>query len=453
MIPVVLALLLVAAPVSGAAQPAEGATAPSEAGVAITGSTLTGESVPTVPAPGMGTFAVTDVTPKSYAPGEGFDVYRGKLGSLNISAYVLLRYINQLPAIQSFTDHLGRERQIDTRHDFQLHRILLHFKGFLFDERFTHDTTAWAVNSTNSVTLISTLGFKFHKGFTLAGGIGAMPGTRSLNYEHPYFLGTDRQMGDEFFRPSFTSGIWASGEPVSRVNYRLMVGNSLNMVDISAAQITRDMAYGATLWWMPTTGEFGPRGGFGDFEMHSQLATRVGVSGTYSREDRFSQTFEFPDNTTIKLSDSVNLFETGALAPDATVRKADFKLAAADAALKYRGFFLFVEGYRRQLANFDVEGPPVPAGTIDDTGAMVQAAQMVVPKYWELYAAHSYIWGEFNDAWEVTGGTNVYPYASRHLKLNATVIYVDRSPVSSLFGYFVGGQKGPTISISTDFTF
>src|SRR4051812_33827892 len=75
--------------------------------------------------------AVADEPPK-YVPGQGFDVARGELGSLNISAYVLLRYLNQLPAEQSFTDHLGRNRTIDTRNDIQLHRIMIHFAGFLF---------------------------------------------------------------------------------------------------------------------------------------------------------------------------------------------------------------------------------------------------------------------------------------------------------------------------------
>src|SRR4051794_25824800 len=92
-----------------------------------------------------------------YTPGEGFDVVKGRYGSLNISAYVLFRYLNQLPAEQTFVDHLGNTRVIDTRNDFQLHRVLLHFKGFLFTEKLKQDTTVWAVNSTNSITIISSL--------------------------------------------------------------------------------------------------------------------------------------------------------------------------------------------------------------------------------------------------------------------------------------------------------
>ncbi len=388
-----------------------------------------------------------------YIPGEGFEVLTGQYGSLSISGYVLLRYLNQLPAMQSFTDHLGRERSIDTRHDIELHRMLVHFKGFLFSPKFTHQTSLWAVNSTTSVTGISALNYEFSKAFTLGGGIGAIPGTRSLNYEHPFFLGTDRQLADEFFRPSFSSGIWAEGEPISRFRYRTMLASALNMVNISAAQLTRDFALGLTLYLMPTTGEFGPRGGFGDFEMHDRVATRFGVSAVHSREDRFNQVNNpQPDNTSIRLSDSLLLFETGALAPGVTVRKTDYTTLAADASVKHQGFFGMAEFYFRKLSNFETDGP-VPLNQIFDRGYMLNAAYMVVPQRFEVYGVHSFIFGQFNNSWELSGGLNYYPYRSRRLKLNVTAIYVNRSAYSSNFGYWTGGQTGPTIALSTDFSF
>ncbi len=53
-----------------------------------------------------------------FSPGAGFDILRTKRGSLNISVYGLFRYVNQLPATQTFTDHLGRERDgQDEQHD------------------------------------------------------------------------------------------------------------------------------------------------------------------------------------------------------------------------------------------------------------------------------------------------------------------------------------------------
>ena len=50
-----------------------------------------------------------------FEPGDGFLLGRSKAGELSISAYALLRYINQLPADQSFEDHLGNEHPVDGR--------------------------------------------------------------------------------------------------------------------------------------------------------------------------------------------------------------------------------------------------------------------------------------------------------------------------------------------------
>jgi hypothetical protein len=393
------------------------------------------------------------LTRDHFVSGQGFPVGKSDLGSLSISAYMLVRYINQLPGDQSFVDHLGRTRTIDTRNDFQLQRVLIHLKGYLFDEKLKYQTSVWAVNSTNSVTAIGSLNYEFNKYLTFGGGIGAMPGTRSMNYEHPYFLGTDRQMGDEYFRPGFTAGIWANGELFPGLQYRLMLGDSITLVNISAAQLTRDLAYGGTLAWMPTTHEFGPRGGFGDFEMHEKVATRFGVSSVHSREDRFSQVgTPYPDNTQIRISDGLLLFDPEALAPGVTLQRADYTLLSFDASMKHRGFFLFGEYYFRNLGNFQADGP-LPQGVVYDNGFMIQSSYMVVPQRWELYGSYSRVFGAFNTAWELGGGVNFYPYRSRNFKINGTVIYVDRSPTGSLFGYFVGGQKGPIVSFSADFFF
>jgi hypothetical protein len=43
---------------------------------------------------------------------------------------------------------------------------------------------------------------------------------------------------------------------------------------------------------------------------------------------------------------------------------------------------------------------------------------------------------------------NFYPTDSRNHRLNVQVIDVHRSPVSSAFGYYVGGQTGTTVATS-----
>jgi hypothetical protein len=52
-----------------------------------------------------------------FEPGQGFLIGRSGAGELEISAYALIRYINQMPGTQTFTDHLGIERTVDGRND------------------------------------------------------------------------------------------------------------------------------------------------------------------------------------------------------------------------------------------------------------------------------------------------------------------------------------------------
>lgn len=390
-------------------------------------------------------------------PGNGFQVAKTKMGSLNISGYILLRYLNQVPANQTFVDHLGNIQAVNTRNDIHSHRILIYFKGFLFNPRFTYLAFVWTVNATGQVTVVGNLNYTFNKHFTLSGGVNGFPGTRSLQGSHPYWLGHDRVMADEFFRPGFTNGVWATGQLFPRLDYVAMVGNNLSQLGLSAAKLTRDLGGGASFWWMPTTGEFGPRGAYGDYEWHEKLATRFGVSYAYSREDRFNEINNpSPDNVQIRLADSDLLFATGTLAPGVTVQKADYYLLAEDAGFKYHGFFLMGEGYSRILDRFQADGP-LPMATIRDHGFYVQVAQMVWPKRVEVYGATSYVYGDtrfnFQQSHEFLGGTNYYPVDSRNLRVNLQVIRVRRSPVSSVFGYYTAGQRGTIISMATSLLF
>jgi len=98
-----------------------------------------------------------------FNPGRGFTVGRGKYGELNLSGYVVARYLNQLPATQSGTDHLGRPIQVSPRQDFQFHRVMLFSQGWLFSPKFL--------------------------------GWNAFPGTQSMQGSHPYWPSYDRGYG------------------------------------------------------------------------------------------------------------------------------------------------------------------------------------------------------------------------------------------------------------------
>jgi hypothetical protein len=147
------------------------------------------------------------------------------------------------------------------------------------------------------------------------------------------------------------------------------------------------------VWWVPTTKEFGPKGAYGDWEYHDKLATRFGFSTTWSPEQRYTNGFGSADNTTLRLADSVNVFDTGALAPGVTVQHVNYRLLSFDAGVKYKGFFLQTEIYNRWLDGFEADGV-LPVDSIHDSGFYVQGAFYPIPKKLEVYGATSQIYGD-----------------------------------------------------------
>jgi hypothetical protein len=382
-----------------------------------------------------------------FNPGRGFVVGKGRYGELDLSGYMAVRYLNQLPPDQTALDHLGRPIPIEPRNDFQFHRVMLFAQGWLFDPRFRYQTFVWTVQDTNQVAVGGALTYSFSKYLTLGAGWNAYPGTLSLQGSHPYWESYDRVMADEFFRPYFSQGVFAQGIIAPRLQYRWMVGNNNSNLDIPATKLDRDLSGGFAITWLPTTGEFGPRGAFGDFESHEKLATRFNLAYTISPEERQAPIGTPPSNTTLRLADSLNIFDTGALAPGVTVERTHYQMVSAAAGIKYHGFWLQGEGYGRLLNHFVADGP-LPVTAVRNTGFYVQAAQMLIPKRFELYASTSYVFGEFGrHPHEYMIGANYYPWDTRNLRLNAQLINVSHSPVSSTFGFYIGQITGQVFSI------
>jgi hypothetical protein len=202
---------------------------------------------------------------------------------------------------------------------------------------------------------------------------------------------------------------------------------------------------------MPTTGEFGPRGGNGDFEHHEKMATRFGGNYCHSRENRFNNTgTPSPDNTQVRMSDGVLFFETGALAPDVTVREADYDIFSVDLGIKYRGLGLHTEFYHRTLSDIDADGP-VPYSKITDRGYSIQALYMVVPKRVCLYGIYSGLVDEFKrNPYEIGGGLNIYPYKTRSWRINLQALHVYKGAAGGVFGLYAAGQTGANLTFGTD---
>ncbi len=89
-----------------------------------------------------------------FSPGNGFLVGRSSAGELAISAYALVRYLNQMPSSDTFVDHLGNERTVDGRNDIFPHRVIIWFKGWLGRKELVYNIAVWTVNTTNQVAAV-----------------------------------------------------------------------------------------------------------------------------------------------------------------------------------------------------------------------------------------------------------------------------------------------------------
>jgi hypothetical protein len=384
-----------------------------------------------------------------FEPGKGFVVARTDLGELDFSVFTYARYLNQKGLDETYTDSFGRTRNIDRRSDLQFQKVTLNFKGWLLDPKLRYLFYTWTSNTSQGqgaqVVVAGNLSYAFNENLTLAAGIGALPTTRTTNWTFPNWLKVDhRTMADEYFRGSYTSGIWASGNVTDKVKYRVMLGNNLSQLGVDGVQLDNSFnTMSGALWWLPTTGEYGPGEGFGDFEYHQQPATLFGVHYTRSREDKQSQPdSEDPENSQIRVSDGTSIFGFGALAPDIQINRATYQMADVNAGVKYRGFSLDAEYYWRQVDDFSVAGSGLlPVSELDDHGFQIQASAMLSPKTLQAYLAGSKIYGEYGDPSDISVGMNWFPYGNRMLRVNAQLLYLNDSPVGySSVPFALGGD-------------
>ena len=95
------------------------------------------------------------------------------------------------------------------------------------------------------------------------------------------------------------------------------------------------------LQWLPTTGEFGLYGTFGDYDYHEKVATRVGVHYSHSLEDKQSQPgTNGIENSQIRLTDGSVIFTPDLFGQGITVNKVDYQMMSLDAGIKYHGLSL-----------------------------------------------------------------------------------------------------------------
>jgi hypothetical protein len=403
----------------------------------------------------------------SYTPNFGYKVANTDLGDLSISIYSYARYLNQLGLDPTFKDGLGNIKGVQQRQDIQLNKLQIKFLGWILNPKFRYFLYAWSSNASQGlgaqVVLAGNLNYAFNKYFSVGAGIRSLPGTRSVEGNFPFWLGVDtRLIADEFFRPSYTSGVWGWGQITDKLDYIAMVGNNLSTLGVSAAQLNNGLnTVSTSLVWMPSTGEFGP--GFGDFEDHQKLATRLAGHFTRSDEDRQEQpnSDQF-ENTQIRLEDGSVVFTPNLFGPGISVNDLTYKMAAFDGGLKYHGFSLEGEYFLRWLDHFHGPGTEVLA-PIFSHGFQLQTSAMVLPKTLQVYLGGSTLTGNAavldayraknGNPWDFRAGLNYFPYHNKVLRWNNEFLYLYKSPVGYTSVPFALGGTGPIFGSTLELAF
>jgi len=393
----------------------------------------------------------------TYTPNFGFKVANTDRGDMSISIYSYARYLNQLGLDSTYKDAFGNVKNIQQRQDFQLNKVQIKFLGWILDPKFRYFLYAWSSNASQGlgaqVVLAGNLNYAFNKSFNIGAGIRSLPGTRSVEGNFPFWLGVDtRLIADEFFRPSYTSGVWAWGKITDRLDYIAMIGNNLSTLGVSAAQLNNGFnTVSTSLVWMPTTGEFGQ--GFGDFEDHKRLATRLAGHFTRSNEDRQEQpnSDQF-ENTQIRLEDGSVIFVPNLLGPGISVNDVTYKMAAFDGGLKYHGFSLEGEYYLRWLDHF--QGPGTAGlAPIFSRGFQLQTSAMILSKTLQAYLGGSTLTGKYGHPWDFRAGLNYFPYHNKVVRWNNEFLYLYKSPVGYTAVPFALGGTGPVFASTLELAF
>jgi len=392
-----------------------------------------------------------------YTPNLGYKIANTDRGDLSISIYSYARYLNQLGLDATYKDAFGNVKSVQQRQDFQLQKVQIKFLGWIMDPKFRYFLYAWSSNASQGlgaqVVLAGNLNYTFHKLISVGAGIRSLPGTRSVEGNFPFWLGVDtRLIADEFFRPSYTSGVWAWGQITDRLDYITMIGNNLSTLGVSAAQLNNGFnTFSTSLVWTPTTGEFGP--GFGDFEDHQNLATRVAGHFTRSTEDKQEQpnSDQF-ENTQIRLEDGNVIFTPNLFGQGISINDVTYKMAAFDGGLKYRGYSLEGEYFLRWLDHFHGPGTAGLA-PIFSHGFQMQASAMVLPKTLQLYLGGSTLYGKYGNPWDFRAGVSLFPFHNRVVRWNNEFLYLHKSPVGYTSVPFALGGTGPVFHTNLELAF
>ncbi len=392
----------------------------------------------------------------------GFQVAKTEIGTLNVSLWTYVRYINSLGLDPTYIDGSGNEHDVYRRNDVQFSKASLQFKGWFLDERIHYLAYMWVNNNSmgqgSDHALAGNLEYLFSNRLKVGAGIQGLPTTRAMELMHPRLNRVDvRSMSGEFFRGSYSTGIWLEGAPYEdKVYFRTVLANNLSNLGIDAGQMDNSFDTWSTGVWWSVIGQYadpgmGWNGGaYGDFENHQQVAVRLGAHYTTSNENSQSQpSVDDPENSQIRLTDGRVIFDADIFG-GASLDKVHYQLLSMDVGVKYKGFALEGEFYYRHLNNFtflDGANPDLDFDSMTDSGISIQPSYMVLEETLQVYFVGSQIWGDYGDPWDAVIGLNWFPYGAknkqfgRQVRINTDAQYTSDSPIGNYsLPYSVGGH-------------
>jgi hypothetical protein len=384
---------------------------------------------------------IADKLDGRYTPNLGYKLANTEYGDLNVSIYSYVRYLNQLGLGSSYTDAFGNVKSVKERQDVQLLKLQIKFLGWIMNPKLRYFLYAWTSNANQGqgaqVVLAGNLQYTFNKYFTFGGGIRSLPGTRSVEGNFPFWMNVDsRHIADEFMRPSYTSGFWATGELAKRLKYQVMLGNNLSTLGVPASRLDNGLN-------TVSSGQ-----GWGDFEHHDKFSTRLAFHFSRSNENKESQPdSEQFENTQLRLSDGTVIFTPEIFSPGATITDARYRMTTVDGGFKYRGFSLEGEYFWRWLDDFKFLEAVTPEAlqqipaSLFDHAFQVQGSAMVVPKNLQAYVGFSKIFGQFGQPRDFRFGVNYFPFKNKVVRWNTEALYLYKSPVGyTSVPYPIGGK-------------
>jgi hypothetical protein len=159
-----------------------------------------------------------------YVPNIGFLLFDGEKGQIYFRLFSYARYLNQLGLDSTYVDHFGNTHDVLRQQNIQLTKFFAPFSGWFLTPKFRYYLYVWSSNASQGdpaqVVGAGNLSYTFNRFLTLGFGITSLPTTRSTEGQFPYWLGVDDRMtADEFFRGSYTDGVWLKGELRHRMKY------------------------------------------------------------------------------------------------------------------------------------------------------------------------------------------------------------------------------------------